>query len=170
MVSGGGQGRLAGDWAGSGPPGALWHQARVGPLGSFGWASQGTRAEKVSLAGCHPQGSLHAWPRLPHRGSDSTAGWVAQPGAQARALHRPLLPITLSAAKPLALLPKYLFLIHSSSNEGVLGCILPTQDSGGQHNRQAHPARRSFTHLQWLPMTSRIRQTPKGGAHCQLQI
>ena len=70
MVSGGGQGRLAGDWAGSGPPGALWRQARVGPLGSSGWASQGTQAEKVSLAGCHPQGSpivgltaqLAGWP------------------------------------------------------------------------------------------------------------
>lgn len=100
----------------------------------------------MSLAGCHPRGSLYAWPTLPHRGSDSTAGWVAPPGAQARALHRPLLPTTLSAAKPLALLPKYPFLIHSNSNEGVLGCILPTQDAGGQRNRQAHPARRSVTH------------------------
>lgn len=100
----GSQGRLAGDWAGGGPPGTLWHQARVRSLGSSCWALQGTRAEKVSLAGCHSWGSLCAR-RLPHRGSDSTAGWVAQPGAQAPVLPRPLLPTTLSAAKPLPLLP-----------------------------------------------------------------
>lgn len=68
-----------------GPPGALWRQARVGPSGSSDWAWQGTRAEKVSLAGCHHPGVLLCpRPMLPRLGSDSTIGWVAQartPGA-----------------------------------------------------------------------------------------
>lgn len=52
-VSGGGQ---AGGWLSWGwPPGTLWLQARVGPLGSSSCIWKGNWTEKTSLAGCHHQ-------------------------------------------------------------------------------------------------------------------
>lgn len=81
IVSGGGQGELAGGWAGGWPPGCpvAPGQGRAPRLFRLGLAGNLSR-ESVSGGMPPPRGPRALTANTPcHLGSDSTSGWVAQP-------------------------------------------------------------------------------------------
>lgn len=155
------------------PRGALWRQARVGPSGSSDWAWQGTRAEKVSLAGCHPPGVLLCpRPVLPRLGSDGTIGWVAQartPGATV-----PSSPLPRLRPSPWLCSPLHPLFMPSSSNYGAPRMSRVHSRHWGWSSKQTHPAPRSFTRPpSKVPSTFRIRQTPKrapNAVNCESEL
>lgn len=120
IVSGGGQGELAGGWAGGWPPGCpvAPGQGRAPRLFRLGLAGNLSR-ESVSGGMPPPRGPRALTASTPcHLGSDSTSGWVAQPRTPGLSCPPPIhsCPQPLPVVMPSAILPQHSSFIHPTSH------------------------------------------------------